>query len=191
MNNDLMPKFFPTQDDFRKWLKKHHSKESELLVGFYKKASGMPSMTWSESVDQALCFGWIDSIRKSIDEKRYSIRFTPRKPTSIWSAVNIRKVGVLKKKGLMYEAGLIAFGLRKKDKSRIYSFESEIKELPIDFLRRFQQHAGAWSFFLAQPASYRKVAMHWILSAKQESTQMARLEKVILASGKGIRLWKY
>ncbi len=186
-----MPKFFPTQDDFRKWLEKHHSKESELLVGFYKKASGMPSMTWSESVDQALCFGWIDSIRKSIDEKRYSIRFTPRKPTSIWSAVNIRKVGILKKKGLMHESGLIAFGLRKKDKSRIYSFESEIKELPIDFLRRFQQHAGAWSFFLAQPASYRKVAMHWILSAKQESTQMARLEKVILASGKGIRLWKY
>lgn len=139
-------------------------------------------MTWSESVDQALCFGWIDGVRRSIDEISYCIRFTPRKPTSIWSAINIQKVENLTNAGLMMEAGLIAYKLRTEEKSKIYSHESEIVKLSPIFENEFKQHENAWQFFTSQAPSYRKVTTHWIMSAKQEKTQLARLEKVINAS---------
>src|SRR5918993_5745637 len=120
-----IPTFFAKQSDFRKWLQKNHKKETQLLVGFYKVGSGKPSMTWSQSVDEALCFGWIDGVRKSINEHSYSIRFTPRKPTSIWSAINIAKMDKLLKQGLVKPAGLASFNLRKESRSRIYSHERE------------------------------------------------------------------
>ncbi|MEO6905944.1 MAG: hypothetical protein ABI148_06255, partial [Ginsengibacter sp.] len=123
------PTFFSTQAVFRKWLEKNHEKAGELLVGFYKVSSGKPSITWSESVDEAICFGWIDGIRRSIDEESYSIRFTPRKSTSIWSAINIKKVEELTKKKLMDPAGINAFSKRKEHKSRIYSYEKEAENL--------------------------------------------------------------
>ena len=135
----MEPKFFSTQDDFRKWLEEYHQKESELLVGFYKVGTKKSSMTWSESVDQALCFGWIDGIRKSIDKESYQIRFTPRKSTSIWSAVNIKKIEELTKKELMFPAGIAAFEKRQEHKSKIYAFETDAMQLPEEFLKNLSQ----------------------------------------------------
>lgn len=174
--------FFPTPEDFRKWLEKNHTTEKELLVGFWKVGTKKPSMTWSESVDQALCFGWIDGVRKSIDDESYSIRFTPRKPTSIWSAVNIRKVEELTKAGLMTEAGRKAFELRKEEKSAIYSHEKEPATLDPEFEKQFKANKKAWEFFSNQAPSYKKVMLHWIMSAKQEKTRLSRLEKTIRES---------
>lgn len=174
--------FFDSKESFRTWLHHNHLIQKELIVGFYKVGTGRPSMTWSESVDQALCFGWIDGVRRSIDEISYCIRFTPRKPTSIWSAINIQKVENLTKAGLMMEAGLIAYKLRSEEKSKIYSHESENLKLSPIFENEFKQHENAWQFFTSQAPSYRKVTTHWIMSAKQEKTQLARLEKVINAS---------
>ena len=174
--------FFDSKESFRTWLHHNHLIHKELIVGFYKVGTGRPSMTWSESVDQALCFGWIDGVRRSIDEISYCIRFTPRKPTSIWSAINIQKVENLTKAGLMMEAGLIAYKLRSEEKSKIYSHESEHVKLSPIFENEFQQHENAWQFFTSQAPSYRKVTTHWIMSAKQEKKQLARLEKVINAS---------
>lgn len=174
--------FFPTPEDFRKWLEKNHTTEKELLVGFWKVGTKKPSMTWSESVDQALCFGWIDGVRKSIDVESYSIRFTPRKPTSIWSAVNIRKVEELTKTGLMTEAGRKAFELRKEEKSAIYSHEKEPATLDPEFKKQFKANKKAWEFFSNQAPSYKKVMLHWIMSAKQEKTRLSRLEKTIRES---------
>jgi len=139
--------FFPTPQDFRNWLKKNHKTEQELLVGFYKVSTKKPSITWSESVDQALCFGWIDGVRKSIDEESYSIRFTPRKSISIWSVVNIKKIEELTKAGLMQEAGLEAFKLRKEEKSGIYSHEKEPAKLTSDYEKQFKVNKKAWEFF--------------------------------------------
>jgi uncharacterized protein YdeI (YjbR/CyaY-like superfamily) len=186
--NKNEPLFFEKPLDFRNWLAKNHQKETELLVGFYKINSGKPSLTWSESVDEALCFGWIDGVRKSIDEHRYMIRFTPRKPTSIWSNININKVAELTKKGLMQAAGIAAYKHRKEEKSGIYSFEIEPKELSIEFEKKFKENKVAWNFFIAQAPSYKKVMIHWIMSAKQTTTQNSRLEKTILASEKLKRL---
>jgi uncharacterized protein YdeI (YjbR/CyaY-like superfamily) len=121
----MEPIFFETQADFGKWLRAHAGKETELLVGFYKTGSGKPSITWPQSVDEALCFGWIDGVRKSLGPESYTIRFTPRKPTSIWSAVNIKKVAELTEKGLMQPAGLAAYAKRKEERSAIYAFENE------------------------------------------------------------------
>lgn len=178
----MKPIFFPNQDEFRKWLEKHHQKETELLVGFYKVNSGKPSMSWSQSVDQALCFGWIDSVRRSIDEESYCIRFTPRKPTSIWSAVNIKKIEELSKAGLMTEAGLQAFGHRKENKSSIYSHEKPSK-IATEYEALFKKDKVAWSFFEQQAPSYKRIITHWIMSAKQEKTRLSRLEKAIAESG--------
>lgn len=174
--------FFQTPQDFRNWLEKNHQNEKELLVGFYRVGTKKPSMTWSESVDQALCFGWIDGVRKSIDEESYSIRFTPRKPTSIWSAINIKKVEELTKAGLMTAEGLKAFKLRKEEKSAIYSHEKELAMLDPDFEKQFKANKKAWEFFTQQAPSYRKVMLHWIMSAKQEKTRLSRLEKTIRES---------
>jgi len=178
----MEPIYFNNQEEFRHWLEDNHSKEKELLVGYHKISSHKPSMTWSQSVDQALCFGWIDGIRRSIDHERYCIRFTPRKPTSIWSAVNIKKVEELSAKGFMQPAGILAFQKRKDDKSMVYSFESETKKLSDVFERLFKTNEEAWSFFNAQAPSYQKMIIHWICSAKQEATQLKRLEKVIIES---------
>jgi len=178
----MTPIFFESQQEFRKWLQKHHLKEIELIVGYYKIGTNKPSITWSQSVDQALCFGWIDGIRKSIDDERYCIRFTPRKKTSIWSALNITKVEELTKAGLMTRVGLKAFELRTENKSRIYAYEKEPSLLTPIFIKQFKQDTIAWKFFTAQAASYIKVMTHWIMSAKQEKTRLSRLEKTIKIS---------
>lgn len=180
--------FFPTPQDFRDWLDKNHKTEQELLVGFYKVGTKKPSITWSESVDQALCFGWIDGVRRSIDEESYSIRFTPRKPTSIWSVVNIKKIEELTKAGLMKEAGLEAFKLRKEERSGIYSHEKEPSKLTSEYEGQFKANKKAWEFFEEQAPSYKKVMIHWIMSAKQEKTQISRLEKTISESENGKRI---
>jgi len=184
----MKPTFFPTQLAFRKWLEKNHKKEKELLVGYYKVNSGKPSMSWSQSVDQALCFGWIDGIRRYIDEERYSIRFTPRKPTSIWSDINIKKVEELTKAGLMTPEGQKAFSFRKAHKSGIYSHEKEPADLSAAYEKLFRKTKAAWNFFNAQAPFYKKVIIHWIMSAKQEKTRLSRLEKAIKTSAEQKRI---
>lgn len=187
-NSTKSPIFFPTQQDFRDWLEENHKKETELLVGFYKVKTKKPSMSWSESVDQALCFGWIDGVRKSIDEDSYSIRFTPRKKDSIWSAINIKKIEELTKAGLMKKEGLEAFKLRKENKSRIYSHENDKKEFSEEYEKQFKANKKAWEFFEKQAPSYKKVMTHWVMSAKQEKTRLSRLEKTISESEKEKRI---
>jgi uncharacterized protein YdeI (YjbR/CyaY-like superfamily) len=184
----MKPTFFAKPADFRKWLEKNHRKETELLVGFYKVGSGKPSITWPESVDEALCFGWIDGVRKSIDEYSYTIRFTPRKTTSIWSAINIKKMETLIKEGRMREAGLESFKHRKEHKSKIYAYESEAKKLSSAYEKKFKANKKAWEFFNAQSAYYKKRIIHRIMTAKQEVTQLKRLEEIITLSTKSKRL---
>jgi uncharacterized protein YdeI (YjbR/CyaY-like superfamily) len=140
-------KFFRKPADFRKWLEKHHAKEPELLVGFYNKGSGKPSITWPESVKEALCFGWIDGIRRNVDEESYSIRFSPRKRTSIWSAINIKYANELMEQGLMQQAGLAAFAVRRENKSGIYAYEQRAATIPEPYLSKFQKHKAAFEFF--------------------------------------------
>lgn len=181
----MKPKFFKSSAEFRKWLEAHHSSATELLVGYYKKDSGKPSITWPQSVDEALCFGWIDGIRKSIDDLSYKIRFTPRKPRSTWSAVNIKRAGELIEQGLMQPAGLKAFQAREENRSGIYSYEQRSPELPDQYEKKLTKNRAAWKFFQAQPASYRKAANWWVLSAKKEETRLKRLDQLIDDSAKG------
>ena len=178
----MSPRFFKTQSDFRNWLAKNHDKSTELLVGFYKVGSGKPGMTWPKSVDQSLCFGWIDGVRKRIDDESYSIRFTPRKSTSIWSAININKVAELIKSGQMQPAGLAAFNKRTESKSKIYAYENAPARLSLAFEKLFKANKKAWAFFTTQAPSYQKVIVHRIMTAKQEKTQLSRLEQAITAS---------
>ena len=186
----MKPSFFSNPSEFRNWLQKNHSKETELLVGFYKVGSGKPNMSWSEAVDQALCFGWIDGVRRSIDNDSYCIRFTPRKPSSIWSAVNIKKITELTQKGLMHEAGLAAFNKRTDSKSNLYSFEkSEVLFLP-KYEKVFKKNKKAWKYFDALAPSYRKTSIHWVMSAKQTATQLKRLNQLIAESEAGTNQWK-
>lgn len=182
--------FFEKQADFKKWLIKNHKNEKELLVGFYKVNSGKPSMTWTESVDEALCFGWIDGVRKSIDKDRYQIRFSKRKSTSIWSAVNIRKVEELKKKGLIQPAGLLSFENRKEDKSRIYAYEKAEGKLSKEFEKQFKTNKKAWAYFQNLTASYRSPSINWVMSAKQETTRQKRLSELIADSAAETNKWK-
>ncbi len=185
----MLPIFFPNQSEFRKWLEKNHKTETELLVGYYKVDSGKPSMTWSESVDQALCFGWIDGVRRSIDSESYCIRFTPRKPTSIWSNVNIKKMEELTKSGLMQPAGLAIFEKRKEDKASYYTYMKEELVLPEEYEKKFKENPKAWEFFMKQAPSYRKVIIYRIVSAKQESTRLSRLKAVIEANEQQKRMF--
>jgi uncharacterized protein YdeI (YjbR/CyaY-like superfamily) len=178
----MTPTFFKTQDEFRKWLEHNHDKEKELFVGLYKVKSSKPSMTYSESVDQALCFGWIDGITRSIDEHSYNIRFTPRRPNSIWSNVNIKKIAVLTEKELMKPAGIAAYEKRTDAKTAVYSFENEAKTLTPEYEKQFKANKDAWDFFSSQPPGYKKLNIYRIMSAKQEKTQWSRLEKLISAS---------
>ncbi len=188
MNHSLKPTYFKTPQDFRKWLLQHHDKETELMVGFYKVSSNRPSITWSESVDQAICFGWIDGVRKSIDDERYCIRFTPRKPTSIWSGVNIKKVEELTSKGLMHPPGSEAFKKRKENKSRIYSYEKVPAIFSKEFEKKFKSNKKAWQYFIAHPSSYTRTATHWVMSAKREATRLKRLEELIQDSLEGRKI---
>lgn len=184
----MQPTFFPTPAAFRAWLEKHHATEKELLVGFHKRDSGKPSITWPESVDQALCFGWIDGVRKRIDDKSYTIRFTPRKKGSNWSAVNIKRAKELIEAGQMRPAGLDAFEARSEEKSRMYSYERQTAALSPADEKRFRAHRAAWNFFSEQPPGYRKVMAHYVTSAKQEATRARRLDRLIDASAKRQRL---
>jgi uncharacterized protein YdeI (YjbR/CyaY-like superfamily) len=182
--------FFATQACFRKWLMKNHKKERELLVGFYKVGSGKPSITWPQSVDEALCFGWIDGVRTSIDEHSYQIRFTQRRPDSIWSAVNIKKIEALTKQGFMQPAGLAAFEKRKVAKSAIYSHENEAAKLTSEFEKQFKANKKAWAYFQSLAPSYKKLSVHWIMGAKQQGTQLKRLQQVIAESEQATNQWK-
>lgn len=181
-------KFFPTPKDFRKWFEKNHDKKAELWVGFYKKGTGKPSITWPESVDQALCFGWIDGIRKTIDEEAYKIRFTPRRARSIWSAVNIKRMGELMEEKLVHQTGLDAFARRDEERSRIYAYERASIPLSDEYEAIFQKNKKAWEFFESQPPSYKKPVLSWIASAKQEETRMRRLQTLIKDSENGERI---
>ncbi|HEY4996850.1 MAG TPA: YdeI/OmpD-associated family protein [Solirubrobacteraceae bacterium] len=173
------PIFFPTPGDWRKWLAEHHLSKREVLVGLYKKASGRGGMSWSEAVDQALCFGWIDGVRRGVDEHSHSIRFTPRKPRSTWSAVNIAKAERLIAEGRMQAAGLRAFQARSEENSRIYAFEQGEVELPPAALARLQANAAAWSYWSARPPGYRRIAAWWVISAKRSETRERRLATLI------------
>ena len=170
-------------------MEKNHKIERELLVGFYKVGSGKPSMTWSQSVDEALCFGWIDGIRRSIDKNSYSIRFTPRKTDSIWSTVNMQKMKDLIRQGLMKPEGLASFEKRKESKSGIYSYEKEPVKLSTPYQRKFKANKKAWTFFESSTPYYKKLVVHWVMAAKQEKTRVNRLEKLIKESGAGRRLY--
>jgi uncharacterized protein YdeI (YjbR/CyaY-like superfamily) len=172
------PVFFETPEDFRAWLAAHAHEARELLVGFHKVGTGKPCMKWAESVDQALCYGWIDGVRKGVDADTYTIRFTPRKAGSIWSAVNIDKIAKLREQGLMTPAGEAAFALRSEHRSRVYSHERETPaELEPADLARFKRHKAAWAFFEARPPSYRKRMLHVVTSAKKPETRAARLDE--------------
>jgi uncharacterized protein YdeI (YjbR/CyaY-like superfamily) len=183
--------FFPSAAAFRKWLQKNHGSATELLVGFHKVGTGRPTMTWTESVDEALCFGWIDGVRKRIDDESYTIRFTPRKPSSNWSAINIAKVATLKKEGRMTAAGLAAFEKRREDKSAIYAYENEVRTLPPEYEDIFRANCAAWQWFNQQAPSYRRVAIYWVVNAKQEATRRRRLATLIADSAASRRLAQY
>jgi len=184
----VTPKFFKTPAAFRAWLSAHHAKALNLLVGFHKKGSGRPSMTWAESVDEALCVGWIDGVRKRIDEDSYTIRFSPRRPRSIWSAININRVTVLTAEGRMRPRGIKAFEARIENRSGIYAYEQRSVELPEPHAGVMKKHKTAWTFFTSQPPSYRKTLCWWVVSAKKDETQVKRLNALIEASAQGRRL---
>jgi uncharacterized protein YdeI (YjbR/CyaY-like superfamily) len=182
----MEPTYFETPEQFRAWLHAHHQTEKELWVGFHKVASGRPCITWPQSVDEALCVGWIDGVRKRIDDERYVIRFTPRKPGSIWSAINIRRMGELQAEGRVLPAGLAAFQKRRDDKSAVYSYERGMPaELPPEFEARFRADEAAWAFFQRQPPWYRRTATHWVTSAKKPETRDKRIATLIADSAAG------
>jgi uncharacterized protein YdeI (YjbR/CyaY-like superfamily) len=184
--------FFPHAEAFRQWLVANALSATELLVGFHKVGSGQPSMSWSESVDEALCFGWIDGVRRRIDDDTYSIRFTPRKPGSTWSAINIAKVAQLEAEGRMTPAGLAAFAKRSEAKSGIYSYEREASaELTASELRDFKRQKAAWAFFQGMPAGYQKVVFHWVTSAKKPETRVSRFDKLLAACADGQKLKQF
>ncbi|HEX6263012.1 MAG TPA: YdeI/OmpD-associated family protein [Actinomycetota bacterium] len=180
--------YFSGADEFRAWMEENHHTAAELYVGFHKKGAGIPSMTWEESVDVALCFGWIDGVRRSVDDERYVIRFTPRRPGSVWSARNIERAKALIEEGRMIPAGLAAFEARREDRSP-YSYERRASiRLDEDLERRFRRASKAWERFQAMAPSYRKSALHWVMSAKRHETRERRLERLIADSAAGRRV---
>lgn len=182
------PRHFPSAAAFRDWLHAHHESEREVLVVFWKKGSGRQNMTWSESVDEALCYGWIDGVRRSMDAERYTIRFTPRQPRSIWSRVNMAKVEKLLAEGRMQPAGVAAWERRTEERSGIYSFERDAMSFDSELERRFRRNARAWRFFGEQPPGYRKQMTARVMSAKRAETRERRLDQLIDASARGERL---
>jgi uncharacterized protein YdeI (YjbR/CyaY-like superfamily) len=180
------PTFFAKPALFRAWLERHHEEKTELWVGFRKKGSGKPSITWPEAVDEALCFGWIDGIRKRLDDESYVIRFTPRTPRSHWSLVNVRRVGELTREGRMRPAGTRAFEERSESRTGLASYErTDEPTLDTAHEKRFRAEPEAWRWFGSQAASYRKAAIHWVVSAKKEETRLKRLETLIADSKRG------
>ena len=181
----MKPMFFAKPLDFRAWLRKHHKSESELLVGFYRKSSGKPSLTWPQSVDEALCYGWIDGVRRSIDQESYTIRFTPRKKDSHWSAINIRRVKELSKLGLMRDAGREASSRRTKERSQKASYEQRHVTLDRSFEKRLKVNQDAWTFFHSRPPYYKRQCTWWIISAKKEETRERRFTILVSSSERG------
>jgi len=182
-------RFFPSPADFRRWLERHHATQGELWVGFYKKATGRPTLTWSEAVDEALCFGWIDGVRKRVDADSYTNRFTPRRPGSNWSQINTRKVAALKRAGRMHASGLAVFKARKAAKTGVYSFEQrKSARFDMEARERFKADAVAWKFFARQPPGYRTLITWWVVSAKRPETRAKRLAKLIADSRAGKRV---
>ena len=182
----MKPRYFATPAAWRAWLEAHHASSAELLVGFYKKGSGKPSITWPESVDEALCFGWIDGIRRTVDDERYTIRFTPRKTRSTWSAVNIKRVAELTKLRRMHTSGLNAFARRETARSQIYAYEQRADAaLDDEAERAFRANERAWAFFQARPPGYRRIAIYWVTTAKKEETRRKRLATLIDDSAHG------
>ena len=184
----MKPTYFPIPADFRAWLTENHDRHTELFVGFHKKDSGLPSITYPEAVDQALCFGWIDGVRKSVNATSYTVRFTPRKPKSYWSKINTARANELIKKGLMRPPGAKVFAARDQATTRRYSFEREAAKFPATFAKQFQSNAKAWTFFQSQAPYYQRVATFYVVSAKQEATRQRRLEALIATSAEGRRL---
>jgi uncharacterized protein YdeI (YjbR/CyaY-like superfamily) len=182
------PRFFATAEGFRRWLERNHDRAEELWVGLHRKASGKRSITWPEAVDEALCFGWIDGIRKRIDDTSYMNRFTPRKPTSSWSAKNVRRVRELIDEGRMTPAGRRAFEARTTSRTGIYSYEQRPQDLPAKYARPFRAKARAWKAWRAMPPSYRKAATWWVISAKREDTRERRLATLIETTARGERI---
>lgn len=178
-SDEVTPTYFKTPADFRKWLTKNHAKATELLVGFYKRGTGRASLTWPESVEEALCFGWIDGVRKRVDDDSYTIRFTPRKPTSTWSAINIRLAEKLIDEGRMCPPGLRAFRARKAIKSAIYSYENRPQSFSPEYEKSFKRNKRAWEYFGAQAPWYRRTSIYWVMSAKKPETQLRRLSTLI------------
>lgn len=174
------PLFFPSISAWRAWLEKHHAESEELWVGLYKRESGRPSITWPEAVDGALCFGWIDGIRKSMDDISYKIRFTPRKPRSVWSAINVKRATELCTLGRMHPAGLAAFQKRDGNRSEIYSYEQrKNSQLPAAYLKKVRSHPDARKFFRTQAPGYQRICSWWVISAKKEETRLKRLDTLI------------
>jgi len=180
------PVFFATPEEFRAWLEENHATARELWVGYTKKGAGRPSITWPESVDEALCYGWIDGIRRSVDDTSYMNRFTPRRPGSNWSAVNIARVAELTAQGRMRPAGLAAFDRRRDETTAVYSYEQRhqaaLEEAEEQQLRA---NPAAWQFFQARPPSYRQAAIRWVISAKKAETRQSRLARLIEDSAQG------
>jgi uncharacterized protein YdeI (YjbR/CyaY-like superfamily) len=180
------PIFFPTPASWRAWLEANHDTEADVLVGFYKRGTGKPGITWPESVDQALCFGWIDGVRRSLGEDAYTIRFTPRKARSTWSAINVRRFGELHETGHVAPAGRAAFARRREDRTAIYSYEqAEDAQLPEEYEAQLRANAAAWEYFSSRPPWYRRTATHWVVRAKKEETRERRLKQLIEDSAAG------
>jgi len=185
------PIFFARSDDFRRWLEKHHQITAEQWVGFHRKSSGRASITCPEAVDEALCFGWIDGLRKTVNPDSYKIRFTPRRPSSIWSAINIARMKELIREGRVRPAGMTAFQKRTPAKSHIYSYENrKAAKLSSAATKLFRAESCAWKFFQRQPKSYRQTAIWWVVSAKRPQTQENRLQRLMASSKDGRRLWR-
>jgi uncharacterized protein YdeI (YjbR/CyaY-like superfamily) len=184
----MKPRFFATSARFRAWLEGNHDRAPELWVGFHRKGSGKPSISWPKAVDQALCFGWIDGIRKRVDDTSYMNRFTPRRPTSTWSAVNVKRALELIELGLMAPAGMRAFEARRDNRIGIYSYEQRPQELPAKYARPFRANARAWKAWRAMPPGYRKAATWWVISAKRDETRERRLTTLIETTARGERI---
>ena len=184
----MKPIFFKSPADFRKWLEKHHATEQELLVGFYKKGSGKPSIDWPQSVDEALCFGWIDGVRKSLGQEGYTIRFTPRRARSIWSQVNLRHMKRLLAAGRVKPPGRAAYEQRDEARTRRYAFERDAVAFDPAQRKAFASNRQAWAFFQAQPPSYRKTVTWWVVQARKEETRQRRLEALIACCARGERV---
>ena len=184
----MTPEFFPSPAAFRRWLQAHHGAETVLWVGYHKVATGKPSMSWSDSVDEALCYGWIDGLRRSVDADAYMIRFTPRRSTSIWSDINTKKMQLLIAAGRMRPAGLRVFEARQANRAGVYAFESKAQWLSAAELAGFRKKAAAWKFFEAQPQGYRRTAAHWVGSAKRPETRAKRFATLVADSAAGLRI---